>query len=122
MFGLMDQLDSHLKQHGYHKGVIMKKIMILILICLGISFIASQYPGTPNIKPPIPADIDNALLTWAIINAATKEQRDCHLYIDRYQISTTNSNENVIFETILDTYTGEVISRKKLDGTHYTTY
>ncbi len=100
----------------------MKKIIIFIIISLGISFIISQYTGVPNIKPPIPADIDESLLTWAIINAATKEQRDCHLYIDRYQISTTNSNENVIFETIIDTYTGEVVSRKKLSGIDYTTY
>ena len=100
----------------------MKKIIIAVVICIVGGFIVAQYPKIPHVKPPIPADIDNALLTWAIINAATKEQRDCHLYIDRYQISTTNSNENVIFETILDTYTGEVISRKKLDGRkHYTT-
>ena len=51
----------------------MKKIIIFIIISLGISFIISQYTGVPNIKPPIPADIDESLLTWAIINAATKE-------------------------------------------------
>ena len=100
----------------------MKKIIIAIAICITGGFIIAQYPKTPHIKPPIPADIDESLLTWAIINAATKEQRDCHLYIDRYQISTTNSNENVIFETIIDTYTGEVVSRKKLSGIDYTTY
>ena len=93
----------------------MKKIIILILICLGISFIVSQYPGTPNIKPPIPADIDDALLTWAIINSATKEQKKCNLYIDRYQISTNLSeNGDLMYETIIDTYMGEVISRKKV--------
>ena len=96
----------------------MKKIIILILISLGISFIASQYPGTPNIKPPIPADIDDALLTWAIINAATKEQRDCHLYIDRYQIATTMQDGN-IYETILDTYIGKVVSRKQVSWKEY---
>ena len=101
----------------------MKKITILILISLGISFIASQYPGTPSIKPPIPADIDDALLTWAIINATTKEQRDCHLYIDRYQISTTfgqdNNNMPQIFETVLDTYTGQIVRRSALHPNSY---
>ena len=116
--GLVDQLDFHLKQYGHYEGVIMKKMTILILICLGISFIASQYPGTPYIKPPIPADIDDALLTWAIINAATKEQRDCHLYIDRYQISTTMQDGN-IYETILDTYIGKVVSRKQVSWKEY---
>ena len=96
----------------------MKKITILILISLGISFIASQYPGTPSIKPPIPADIDDALLTWAIINATTKEQRDCHLYIDRYQISTTFGQDR-IFETVLDTYTGQIVKRSVLHSNDY---
>ena len=102
----------------------MKTLIIFILISLGISFIASQYPGTPNIKPPIPADIDDALLTWAIINAATKEQRDCHLYIDRYQISTTaipqGNLSNYIYETVIDTYTGEIVSRKRVYYEAYT--
>ena len=68
-------------------------------------------------------------LTWAIINAATKEQKECNLYIDRYQISTTlletnvahNDNNHGFFavETILDTYTGKVVSRKLVSITNY---
>ena len=97
----------------------MKKIIIFIIISLGISFIISQYTGVPNIKPPIPADIDEALLTWAIINSVTKEQKECNLYIDRYQISTAIQQGEGVFETIIDTYTGEVVSRKRMNFTQY---
>ena len=100
----------------------MKKMMILILISIGVSLIFAQYPGTPNIKPPIPADIDDALITWAIINAATKEQKECKLYIDKYHISTTFGEidgHNYIFETVIDTYTGTIISREKKLAAHY---
>ena len=79
----------------------MKKIIIAITICIVGGFILAQYPKTPHIKPPIPADIDQALLTWAIINAATKEQKDCNLYIDRYQVSTTTGSGSFIYETII---------------------
>ena len=99
----MDQLDFILKQSGLYKGVIMKKIIIAVVICIVGGFIVAQYPKIPHVKPPIPADIDQALLTWAIINAATKEQKECNLYIDRYQISTTNA-DNYIYETMIDTY------------------
>ena len=101
----------------------MKKIIIAITICIVGGFILAQYPKTPHIKPPIPADIDQALLTWAIINAATKEQKECNLYIDRYQISTTSIPQgnvsNYIYETIIDTYTGEIVSRKRIDFKDY---
>jgi len=93
----------------------MKKIIIGITICIIGGFIVAQYPKTPHIKPPIPADIDQALLTWAIINAATKEQKECNLYIDRYQVSTTMSGTGIyVFETIIDSYTGEIVSRKRI--------
>jgi len=110
----------------------MKKMMMLLLIVSGTTLIISQAPNFSNIKPPIPADIDDALLTWAIINAATKEQQKCNLYIDRYQISTTAVyKQNIakdknnkfggvrIYETILDTYTGEVVSRKEFIENNY---
>ena len=97
----------------------MKKIIIAITICIVGGFIVAQYPKIPHVKPPIPADIDEALLTWAIINAATKEQKECNLYIDRYQISTMPYGKYVL-ETILDTYTGEVVSRKMVGISHYT--
>ena len=96
---------------------------MLLLIVSGTTLIISQAPNFSNIKPPIPADIDDALLTWAIINAATKEQQKFNLYIDRYQISTTAVYKTMdkhnkfpgirIYETILDTYTGEVVSREE---------
>ena len=92
----------------------MKQIIITIIICIIGSFILAQYPKTPHIKPPIPADIDQALLTWSIINAATKEQKECNLYIDRYQVSTTTGSGNFIYETVIDTYTGEIVSRTKV--------
>ena len=101
----------------------MKKIMMLFLMISGTALIISQYPNMPNIKPPIPADIDNALLTWAIINAATKEQKECNLYIDRYQISTTSMStggKDYIYETMIDTYKGEVVSRKRFLWSEYT--
>tara|TARA_B100000700_G_scaffold211233_1_gene232176 strand:+ start:400 stop:705 length:306 start_codon:yes stop_codon:yes gene_type:complete len=99
----------------------MKKIIIGITICIIGGFIVAQYPKTPHIKPPIPADIDQALLTWAIINAATKEQKECNLYIDRYQISTQAAQGSpFIYETIIDTYTGEIVSRKKIHKELYT--
>ena len=91
----------------------MKKIIIAITICVVGGFIVAQYPKTPHIKPPIPADIDQALLTWAIINAATKEQKECNLYIDRYQLSTLESG-GYVYETIIDSYTGEIVSRTKV--------
>tara|TARA_B100001123_G_C14876623_1_gene854223 strand:+ start:389 stop:694 length:306 start_codon:yes stop_codon:yes gene_type:complete len=98
----------------------MKKIIIAITICVVGGFILAQYPKTPHIKPPIPADIDQALLTWAIINAATKEQKECNLYIDRYQLSTTTDGQGMyIFESVIDTYTGEIVSRKKIDFKEY---
>ena len=98
----------------------MKKIIIAITICVVGGFILAQYPKTPHIKPPIPADIDQALLTWAIINAATKEQKECNLYIDRYQLSTTTGDQGMyIFESVIDTYTGEIVSRKKIDFKEY---
>ena len=98
----------------------MKKIIIAITICIVGGFILAQYPKTPHIKPPIPADIDQALLTWAIINAATKEQKECNLYIDRYQLSTTTDSQGMyIFESIIDTYTGEIVSRKRIDFKDY---
>jgi len=96
----------------------MKKIIIAIVICIVGGFIVAQYPKIPHVKPPIPADIDQALLTWAIINAATKEQKECNLYIDRYQISTTNA-DNYIYETMIDTYTGKVISRESIHINSY---
>ena len=89
----------------------MKQIIITIIICIIGSFILAQYPKTPHIKPPIPADIDQALLTWSIINAATKEQKECNLYIDRYQVSTTTGSGNFIYETIIDTKNGKIKSR-----------
>ena len=93
----------------------MKKIIIGITICIIGGFIVAQYPKTPHIKPPIPADIDQALLTWAIINAATKEQKECNLYIDRYQISTqADQGSPFIYETTIDTYTGEIVSRTQV--------
>ena len=100
----------------------MKKIIIAVAICIVGGFIVAQYPKIPHVKPPIPADIDQALLTWAIINAATKEQKECNLYIDRYQISTMvyGSSYEYVLETILDTYTGEVVSRKMIEISHYT--
>ena len=102
----------------------MKKIIIAITICIIGGFIVGQYVKTPYAKPPIPADIDDALVTWAIINAATKEQKECNLYIDRYQISTTTgvlvSNSQYVLETILDTYTGEGVSRKMVATSYYT--
>ena len=98
----------------------MKKIIIAITICVVGGFILAQYPKTPHIKPPIPADIDQALLTWAIINAATKEQKECNLYIDRYQLSTTTGDQGMyIFESVIDTYTGEIVSRKRIDFKEY---
>ena len=98
----------------------MKKIIIAIAICITGGFIIAQYPKTPHIKPPIPADIDQALLTWAIINAATKEQKECNLYIDRYQLSTTTGDQGMyIFESVIDTYTGEIVSRKRIDFKEY---
>tara|TARA_B100000029_G_scaffold188526_1_gene186099 strand:- start:9 stop:314 length:306 start_codon:yes stop_codon:yes gene_type:complete len=100
----------------------MKKIIIAITICIIGGFIVAQYPKTPHTKPPIPADIDEALLTWAIINSVTKEQKECNLYIDRYQISTAISEHSLkggVFETIIDTYTGEVVSRKRIKLSQY---
>ena len=100
----------------------MKKILIFII--MGASIIMTQYPNiqSPHIKPPIPSDIDDALITWAIINAATKEQKECNLYIDRYQIATTTFVQDqkiYIYETILDTYIGEVVSRKRVPWDDY---
>ena len=94
----------------------MKKIIIAVVIYIVGSFIVAQYPKIPHVKPPIPADIDQALLTWAIINAATKEQKECNLYIDRYQVSTTTGQGVWILETIIDTYTGKIVSRKRLSS------
>ena len=107
----------------------MKKIIIAITICIIGGFIVGQYVKTPYAKPPIPADIDDALVTWAIINAATKEQKECNLYIDRYQISTTvitidngqKGKDPWVMETILDTYNGEIVSRKRINYKQYTT-
>ena len=96
----------------------MKKIIIAITICVVGGFIVAQYPKTPHIKPPIPADIDQALLTWAIINAATKEQKECNLYIDRYQLSTLESG-GYVYETIIDSYTGEIVSRERRGSQYY---
>ena len=124
----MAQQNFTLKLLGIYKGVIMKKIIIAITICIIGGFIVAQYPKTPHTKPPIPADIDEALLTWAIINSVTKEQKECNLYIDRYQISTAAIYVDPmkeleggiwIMETILDTYTGEVVSRKRMNFSQY---
>jgi len=105
----------------------MKKIIITITICIIGGFIVAQYPKTPHTKPPIPADIDEALLTWAIINSVTKEQKECNLYIDRYQISTATHISGkkgepgvYVFETMIDTYTGKVVSRKRVLWSEYT--
>ena len=115
----MAQQNFPLKLLGIYKGVIMKKIIVAITICIIGGFIVAQYPKTPHTKPPIPADIDEALLTWAIINSVTKEQKECNLYIDRYQISTAIHQTEGVFETIIDTYTGEVVSRKRMNFTQY---
>jgi len=117
----MAQQNFYLKLLGIYKGVIMKKIIIAITICIIGGFIVAQYPTTPHTKPSIPADIDEALLTWAIINSVTKEQKECNLYIDRYQISTAIHQTEGVFETIIDTYTGEIVSRKRMNFSQYTT-
>ena len=55
------------------------------------------------------------LILMATTNTSTSDQ------VGRYQISTTTmgTGENYIFETIIDTKTGKISSRKKTRWTSY---
>lgn len=115
------------------KGNNMKYLItILILLSIGITHHNDGLPHTHN-KPiqqqsHLPhGNINDLVLTYAMISAAANannNDNECNptIIIDRYQLSTTFGiidNQQYVFETIVDSYTGVIISRNQILATNY---
>ena len=105
---------------------------IFIFLSMGLTHHNDGLPHTHN--QPIQqqshlphGNINDLVLTYAMISAAANansNDNECNptIIIDRYQLSTTFGvidNQQYIFETIVDSYTGMIISRNQILAENY---